>query len=72
MSSGCTAIRCARSNRKTFSRRCFAPRKVWDNALAHGEKFGYRNSQATVLAPTGTIGFMMDCDTTASSPISRL
>jgi ribonucleoside-diphosphate reductase alpha chain len=40
----------------------------WDDALAHGEKFGYRNSQVTVLAPTGTIGFMMDCDTTGIEP----
>ncbi|HXZ30642.1 MAG TPA: vitamin B12-dependent ribonucleotide reductase [Terriglobales bacterium] len=40
----------------------------WDEALAHGEKFGYRNSQVTVLAPTGTIGFMMDCDTTGVEP----
>lgn len=43
-------------------------RKVWDEALAHGRKFGYRNSQATVLAPTGTIAFMMDCDTTGVEP----
>jgi len=42
--------------------------QVWDTALAHGEKFGYRNSQVTVLAPTGTIGFMMDCDTTGIEP----
>ena len=41
---------------------------TWDEALAHGEKFGYRNSQVTVLAPTGTIGFMMDCDTTGVEP----
>jgi ribonucleoside-diphosphate reductase alpha chain len=40
----------------------------WDEALQHGEKFGYRNSQVTVLAPTGTIGFMMDCDTTGVEP----
>ena len=40
----------------------------WDGALAHGEKHGYRNSQVTVLAPTGTIGFMMDCDTTGVEP----
>ncbi|MGH9581005.1 MAG: vitamin B12-dependent ribonucleotide reductase, partial [Terriglobales bacterium] len=39
-----------------------ASKSCWDSALAHGEKFGYRNSQMTVLAPTGTIGFMMDCD----------
>src|SRR6266704_1994579 len=40
----------------------------WDTALAHGEKFGFKNSQVTVLAPTGTIGFMMDCDTTGIEP----
>ncbi|HET8824593.1 MAG TPA: vitamin B12-dependent ribonucleotide reductase, partial [Terriglobales bacterium] len=40
----------------------------WDEALAHGEKFGYRNSQVTVLAPTGPIGFFMDCDTTGIEP----
>jgi ribonucleoside-diphosphate reductase alpha chain len=45
-----------------FSKAC------WDEALAHGEKHGYRNSQVTVLAPTGTIGFMMDCDTTGVEP----
>src|SRR5437773_932246 len=41
---------------------------AWDQALALGEKVGYRNSQVTVLAPTGTIGFMMDCDTTGIEP----
>ena len=45
-----------------------AAQESWDNALAHGEKFGYKNSQVTVLAPTGTIGFMMDCDTTGIEP----
>jgi len=40
----------------------------WDTALDHGRQFGYRNSQVTVLAPTGTIGFMMDCDTTGIEP----
>jgi ribonucleoside-diphosphate reductase alpha chain len=45
-----------------------ASRHAWDGALAHGEKNGYRNSQVTVLAPTGTIGFMMDCDTTGVEP----
>ncbi len=45
-----------------------ASRDCWDQALAHGEKYGYRNSQVTVLAPTGTIGFMMDCDTTGIEP----
>lgn len=41
---------------------------VWDDATTLGEKYGVRNSQATVLAPTGTIGFMMDCDTTGVEP----
>ncbi len=45
-----------------------ASKQCWDEALAHGEKFGYRNAQVTVLAPTGTIGFMMDCDTTGIEP----
>src|SRR5262245_14190755 len=43
-------------------------RKAWDEALTYGRKAGYRNSQATVLAPTGTIAFMMDCDTTGVEP----
>ncbi|MFZ0951905.1 MAG: vitamin B12-dependent ribonucleotide reductase, partial [Candidatus Sulfotelmatobacter sp.] len=43
-------------------------KQCWDEALAQGEKHGYRNSQVTVLAPTGTIGFMMDCDTTGVEP----
>jgi ribonucleoside-diphosphate reductase alpha chain len=41
---------------------------VWNNALALGKKHGYRNAQVTVLAPTGTIGFLMDCDTTGIEP----
>jgi ribonucleoside-diphosphate reductase alpha chain len=45
-----------------------ASKATWDEALKHGERFGYRNSQVTVLAPTGTIGFMMDCDTTGIEP----
>ena len=45
-----------------------ASRESWDMALMFGEKYGYRNSQTTVLAPTGTIGFMMDCDTTGIEP----
>ena len=44
------------------------PRAAWDEALALGEQHGYRNAQATVLAPTGTIAFMMDCDTTGVEP----
>jgi len=43
-------------------------RKVWDAALDEGEKYGYRNAQVTVLAPTGTIGLVMDCDTTGIEP----
>ena len=44
------------------------PAAAWDEALALGEQHGYRNAQATVLAPTGTISFMMDCDTTGIEP----
>src|SRR6476469_4167746 len=43
-------------------------KQCWDEALALGEQVGYRNAQVTVLAPTGTIGFMMDCDTTGVEP----
>ncbi len=45
-----------------------AARETWDQAVALGEAHGYRNAQATVLAPTGTIGLMMDCDTTGIEP----
>ena len=46
-----------------------APRsQAWDQALALGETHGYRNAQATVIAPTGTIGLVMDCDTTGIEP----
>ncbi|HNX95802.1 MAG TPA: adenosylcobalamin-dependent ribonucleoside-diphosphate reductase, partial [Holophaga sp.] len=45
-----------------------AARESWDKALALGEKHGYRNAQVTVLAPTGTIGLLMDCDTTGVEP----
>ena len=45
-----------------------AARAVWDDAVAAGEEHGYRNAQATVLAPTGTISFLMDCDTTGVEP----
>ena len=43
-------------------------RRCWDRALEKGRKFGYRNAQVTVLAPTGTIAFLMDCDTTGIEP----
>ncbi|MAG50370.1 ribonucleoside-diphosphate reductase, adenosylcobalamin-dependent [archaeon] len=42
--------------------------KTWDRVIEKGEKYGFRNAQATVLAPTGTIGFMMDCDTKGIEP----
>lgn len=45
-----------------------AAKVAWDNALALGEKHGYRNAQTTVVAPTGTIGLVMDCDTTGIEP----
>jgi len=45
-----------------------AARKAWDEVLELGTQAGFRNAQATVLAPTGTIGFMMDCDTTGVEP----
>ena len=45
-----------------------AARQDWDEANALGEQFGYRNSQATVIAPTGTIGLLMDCNTTGVEP----
>jgi len=45
-----------------------AATKAWDDAVMLGEKFGYRNAQTTVIAPTGTIGLVMDCDTTGVEP----
>jgi ribonucleoside-diphosphate reductase alpha chain len=45
-----------------------AARRAWDKALALGEKYGYRNAQVTAIAPTGTIGLVMDCDTTGVEP----
>src|ERR687885_973178 len=45
-----------------------AARTAWDEAVELGEQHGYRNAQATVLAPTGTISFLMDCDTTGIEP----
>ena len=43
-------------------------RQCWDDAYESGRQSGYRNAQVTVIAPTGTIGFMMDCDTTGVEP----
>jgi ribonucleoside-diphosphate reductase alpha chain len=45
-----------------------AATKAWDNAVQLGEQYGYRNAQTTVIAPTGTIGLVMDCDTTGVEP----
>ena len=45
-----------------------AATKAWDDAVRMGEKYGYRNAQTTVIAPTGTIGLVMDCDTTGVEP----
>jgi ribonucleoside-diphosphate reductase alpha chain len=45
-----------------------ASKKVWDEVVKLGEKYGFRNAQATVVAPTGTIGLLMDCDTTGIEP----
>src|SRR5260221_10284372 len=45
-----------------------AAKRAWDKALEFGELFGFRNAQATVIAPTGTIGLVMDCDTTGIEP----
>ena len=45
-----------------------AARQTWDEAVELGDEHGYRNAQATVLAPTGTISFLMDCDTTGIEP----
>ena len=45
-----------------------AARNAWDQAVAQGERYGYRNAQVSVIAPTGTIGLVMDCDTTGIEP----
>jgi ribonucleoside-diphosphate reductase alpha chain len=53
---------------KDFSYLKDEARSAWQNVIALGEKHGFRNAQTTVLAPTGTISFMMDCDTTGVEP----
>ena len=45
-----------------------AAQQTWDDAVEMGRQYGYRNAQATVLAPTGTIGLLMECDTTGVEP----
>ena len=65
----CTAPRPPRSTKTSCRRSCScAAQEAWDDAVELGERYGVRNSQATVLAPTGTIGLMMDCDTTGIEP----
>ena len=67
----CKTPRCIAYNTTQRKRRAssiVAAQKAWDDAFELGSKFGYRNAQATVLAPTGTIAFMMDCDTTGVEP----
>jgi ribonucleoside-diphosphate reductase alpha chain len=46
----------------------YESRKAWDNVVTHGDQYGLRNAQISVLAPTGTISFLMDCDTTGIEP----
>ncbi len=56
-------------NRSALPKDLFeAAKAVWDEVIDLGEQYGFRNAQSTVLAPTGTIGFMMDCDTTGVEP----
>src|SRR5690606_17366169 len=45
-----------------------AAKRAWDHAIEFGQEYGFRNAQATVIAPTGTIGLVMDCDTTGIEP----
>ena len=56
------------SERSGFGKLAEHAKRAWDQALALGEAHGYRNAQATVIAPTGTIGLVMDCDTTGIEP----
>src|SRR5438067_453649 len=56
------------SDAKEFAHMKEEAAKVWDSAAEIGKRYGYRNAQVTVLAPTGTISFLMDCDTTGIEP----
>ncbi len=56
------------SDSKAFAHLKEEAAKVWDSAAELGKRYGYRNAQVTVLAPTGTISFLMDCDTTGIEP----
>ncbi len=62
------AVRQIQASRLAGTALMDAARKVWDECLESGRRVGYRNAQVTVIAPTGTIGFMMDCDTTGIEP----
>jgi ribonucleoside-diphosphate reductase alpha chain len=66
----CTATPATRSRAPTSCRPSSWPpaAQAWEEAVRDGEEYGVRNSQASVLAPTGTIGLMMDCDTTGIEP----
>ena len=64
----CTATRWPASTRSGADRAAAAAQEAWDLAVELGEQYGVRNSQASVLAPTGTIGLLMDCDTTGVEP----
>ena len=66
---GWRSRRCRSTPRTARTGRSPKPRgAAWDTALALGEKHGFRNAQVTVIAPTGTIGLVMDCDTTGIEP----
>ena len=68
-SCGCTATPRTRSSDEGVKGELLeAARRTWDEAVELGDEHGYRNAQATVLAPTGTISFLMDCDTTGIEP----
>jgi ribonucleoside-diphosphate reductase alpha chain len=58
----------SRINARNVAGLADAAQKVWNDAYEAGRRYGYRNAQVTVIAPTGTIGFMMDCDTTGIEP----
>jgi ribonucleoside-diphosphate reductase alpha chain len=65
---GIDASQFSRTHALSSTELLLAARECWDRALALGEKHGYRNAQTTVIAPTGTIGLLMDCDTTGVEP----
>ncbi len=64
----CIRRPCPSTSRTARQRFLTAVHRVWDEALAEGGSHGFRNAQVTVIAPTGTIGLVMDCDTTGIEP----